>query len=133
VSGYLHVDQAPNRGQEAAQSHAWVEFYSPKNGWVAFDPTHNQPIDERYIVVGYGRYYDDVPPNKGIYKGSASEAMKAEVHTRPSTPKDVSMLHAEIQEIEVPVFREIPGRRIERALTPTEDPAGQQQQQQQQS
>ena len=132
VSGYLHVDRPRVRGRDAAQSHAWVEFYSPTKGWVAFDPTHNQPVDERYIVVGYGRHYDDVPPNRGIYKGSASETMKAEVHTRLSTPKDVSMLHAEIQAIDVPVFREIPERRVERALTPTEDEIGQQQQQQQQ-
>jgi len=66
VSGYLHVDR---KKREPSQSHAWIEFYAPSAGWVPFDPTHNGDVDERYVVVGHGRHYDDVPPNKGIYRG----------------------------------------------------------------
>ncbi|HYB44734.1 MAG TPA: transglutaminase family protein, partial [Candidatus Methylomirabilis sp.] len=87
VSGYLHVE--PESG-EAAQSHAWVEFHSPGAGWVPFDPTHNREIDERYVVVGHGRHYDDVPPNKGIYRGNAEETLEARVFTRPSGEKAIS-------------------------------------------
>ena len=57
--------------RETSQSHAWIEFFSPSRGWVPFDPTHDRAVDERYVVVGHGRHYDDVPPNKGIFRGSA--------------------------------------------------------------
>jgi transglutaminase-like putative cysteine protease len=111
VSGYLHV--RPKEG-EAAQSHAWVEFYSPASGWVPFDPTHNREIDDHYVVVGHGRHYDDVPPNKGIYRGNADETLRTGVRTQESTPKDISALHEEMEQIDVPVFQEIPERRRDR-------------------
>ena len=50
-------------------------------------PTHNRAVDERYVVVGHGRHYDDVPPNKGIYRGSATETLKAEVVTESFRPQ----------------------------------------------
>ena len=108
VSGYLHVEA---REGEAAQSHAWIEFYSPIAGWVPFDPTHNREIDERYVVVGHGRHYDDVPPNKGIYRGNADETLTREVDTRPSADKAISALYEEMEHIDVPVYQEIPERR----------------------
>ena len=108
VSGYLHLE--PQQG-EAAQSHSWIEFYAPGAGWVPFDPTHDREIDERYVVVAHGRHYDDVPPNKGIYRGNADEALEAVVTTRVSAPKDVSVLHEEVESIDLPVYREVPERR----------------------
>jgi transglutaminase-like putative cysteine protease len=126
VSGYLHV---PPRDDEAAQSHAWIEFYSPTAGWVPFDPTHNREIDERYVVVGHGRHYDDVPPNRGIYRGKADEHLRPEVRTQESAPKDISALHEEMEQIDVPVYHEIPERRRDRLRAATqEDPAPEQQQ-----
>ena len=127
VSGYLHVD--PGNG-EAAQSHAWIEFHSPAAGWVPFDPTHNREIDEHYVVVAHGRHYDDVPPNKGIYRGNALEALEARVVTRPSALKAIATLYEEMEHIDVPVFPEIPERRRDRSIILVEDPAEQQQQQQ---
>jgi transglutaminase-like putative cysteine protease len=127
VSGYLHVD--PGNGGEAAQSHAWIELHSPAAGWISFDPTHNRAIDERYVVVAHGRHYDDVPPNKGIYRGNALEALEARVVTRPSTPKAIAALYEELEHIDVPVFPEIPERRRDRSILLVEDPAEQQQQQ----
>src|SRR5262249_9322680 len=47
VSGYLHVEP---KGGEIAQSHAWIEFFSPTRGWIPFDPTHNPEIDERDVA-----------------------------------------------------------------------------------
>jgi transglutaminase-like putative cysteine protease len=108
VSGYLHV--GPHAAGETAQSHAWIEFYAPGAGWVAFDPTHDRDIDERYVVVAHGRHYDDVPPNKGIFRGNAEETLAAEVTTAVSTPKDVSVLHEEVEQIDLPVYREVPAR-----------------------
>ena len=126
VSGYLHVER---KKREPSQSHAWVELHSPAAGWVPFDPTHNRPVDERYVVVGHGRHYDDVPPNKGIYRGNADEALEAQVVTRPSARKAISTLYEEMEQIEVPVYPEIPERRRERGIVLSEDAAEQQQQQ----
>ena len=130
VSGYLHV--APRDG-EAAQSHAWVEFYSPSSGWVPFDPTHNREVDDHYVVVGHGRHYDDVPPNKGIYRGNARETLRAEVLTQVTAGKGVVDLHEETRQIDLPVFQEPPERQrpVERVITRAEQAAIQQQQQQQ--
>jgi len=127
VSGYLHV--APAAG-ETAQSHAWVEVYSPEHGWVPFDPTHNRPIDERYVAVGHGRHYEDVPPNKGIFRGNAKEALTAEVYTRPSMQKDISTLREEIESIDLPVFQEIPERTRDWTVAIADAALAQQQQQQ---
>lgn len=127
VSGYLHV--GPQDG-EVAQSHAWVEFYSPASGWVPFDPTHNREVDDRYVVVGHGRHYDDVPPNKGIFRGNADEQLQTGVRTQESTPKDISALHEEMEQIDVPVYQEIPERRRDRLNQAAEEIAAPEQQQQ---
>jgi len=124
VSGYLHVETP----KEPAQSHAWIEFHSPTHGWVPFDPTHDREVDERYIVVAYGRHYDDVPPNKGIYRGTARETLEAEVRTQVIPPAPVSTPTERIDALEVPVFAEVPERRPDRPLTPADIAAIQQQQ-----
>ncbi len=126
VSGYLHV--LPRDG-EAAQSHAWIEFHSPTAGWVPFDPTHNREVGDRYVVVAHGRHYDDVPPNKGIYRGNADETLRTEVRTQEATPKDISALHEEMEQIDVPVYREVPERRGDRLRQAAEEIAAQDQQQ----
>jgi transglutaminase-like putative cysteine protease len=128
VSGYLHVERS---AAEPAQSHAWVEFSSPRAGWIPFDPTHDREIDERYVVVAHGRHYDDVPPNKGIYRGNARETLRAEVRTQVTAGKGTVDLHEEIRQIDLPVFHEPPERRrLERVITRAEEAAIQQQQQQ---
>ena len=126
VGGYMHVDRG---GDEPSQSHAWVEAHVPGHGWVGFDPTHDRLPDERYVAVARGRHYDDVPPNRGIYRGMAKETLEAEVETRVAPPKDVASLQDEIGQLDVPVFREQPrpGEHGSAAEAP-----GQQQQQQQQ-
>jgi transglutaminase-like putative cysteine protease len=128
VSGYLHVETT----DDVAQSHAWIEFHSPSAGWIPFDPTHNREIDERYVVVGHGRHYDDVAPNKGIYRGNAQEQLEARVVTRVSGRKPVAALHEEMEHIDVPVFAEVPDRRRDRHGVVMAEEVEQQQQQQQQ-
>jgi transglutaminase-like putative cysteine protease len=126
VSGYLHVEP---RDGAPAQSHAWIEFHSPAHGWVPFDATHHREIDERYVVVGHGRHYDDVPPNKGIYRGNARETLRAEVRTRPSPRRPVEDLHEEIRPIDLPAFPELPERPPERPIAVVDQEAVVQQQQ----
>ena len=125
VSGYLHVE---GKGREPAQSHAWIEFWTPSHGWVPFDPTHDRAIDEHYVVVGHGRHYDDVAPNRGIFRGAARETLRAEVRTTVSAAKPLSQLATETRPIPLETFREPPTRRAEHAVSALEDEQQQQQQ-----
>lgn len=76
VSGYIH-----RPGQES-HSHAWCEVWLPDAGWCGLDPTNNREVDDHFIKVAIGRDFTDVPPNKGVYRGKASEAIFVRVETR---------------------------------------------------
>jgi len=80
------------------------------------------------VVVGHGRHYDDVPPNKGIYRGVARETLKAEVITEVVPPNSIATLREEIRHIDLPVFREVPARPPDRIVTSDADVSAQQQQ-----
>src|ERR1700722_17493323 len=67
VSGYIH------RPNKESQSHAWSEAWLPDLGWLGFDPTNDRLVDEQSVKVALGRDFTDVPPNKGVYRGSAPE------------------------------------------------------------
>jgi transglutaminase-like putative cysteine protease len=127
VSGYLHVE---SDGNAPSQSHAWVEAWSPTAGWLAVDPTHDQVPDERYVVVGHGRDYDDVPPNRGIFRGKASETLRASVRTRRSEERQAYGLQDEIGELDVPDFPEVPHAPQTSSVSLTDDDPESQQQQQ---
>ncbi len=86
VSGYLATDPPPGKermfGVDA--THAWAAVWTPQNQWLALDPTNDQMIDERYIVVGWGRDYADVPPLRGIiYTDSESSVIDVSVDVAP--------------------------------------------------
>lgn len=74
VSGYLY---APHSDQTA--SHAWVDVFVPGSGWISLDPTHNCQQTAHYVRVAVGRDYADVPPTRGVYTGTASEALGVKV------------------------------------------------------
>jgi transglutaminase-like putative cysteine protease len=87
VSGYLF---APPEGREEADSaevetHAWLEALVPPAGeggepqWVGIDPTNRCLAGERYVKIGHGRHYRDVPPIKGVYRGTATAKLDASV------------------------------------------------------
>jgi transglutaminase-like putative cysteine protease len=80
VSGYLYDD---SRATEQGASHAWIDIYDPEPGWVSLDPTHDREQDESYIRLAVGRDYADVPPTRGVFKGSADETLTVEVTVRP--------------------------------------------------
>ncbi|TCD48573.1 transglutaminase family protein [Chlorobium sp. N1] len=79
VSGYLFGGSTPEGHDEA--SHAWCEVWcGTEKGWVGMDPTHSTIMaDERYIRIGSGRDYGDVPPVRGTWKGSATETLGVSV------------------------------------------------------
>ena len=74
VSGYLHPSKEPRVGEKVVgESHAWVEWWA--GSWFAFDPTNNVDVNDRHVVVGRGRDYDDVPPLRGVYAGPFSSEL----------------------------------------------------------
>lgn len=79
VSGYLLDNKNDNnlRGNEA--SHAWVEIYFGKYGWIGFDPTNRKIVDDTYIVLAFGRDYGDVAPVIGTYFGSGANTLMISV------------------------------------------------------
>jgi transglutaminase-like putative cysteine protease len=84
VSGYLW---APPNGDESVDSaevdtHAWIEALVPADGepvWVPADPTNRTLGGERHVKIGHGRMYADVPPVKGVFRGTAGAELSASV------------------------------------------------------
>jgi transglutaminase-like putative cysteine protease len=80
VSGYLFA-AAEDGGTDSVEvdTHAWVEALLPSsNGggpaWVGADPTNRTLAGETHVKIGHGRFYGDVPPIKGVYRGAGGEA-----------------------------------------------------------
>ncbi|MGZ4274383.1 MAG: transglutaminase-like domain-containing protein, partial [Solirubrobacteraceae bacterium] len=88
VSGYLFAAGSDDR-QESVEvdTHAWLEALLPVGGqgrdsepvWVGADPTNRVLAGETHVKIGHGRHYTDVPPIKGVYRGSASARLEASV------------------------------------------------------
>lgn len=89
VSGYLYSGDAGQPSPPQA-SHAWVEAWLPTLGWVGFDPTHDRPVDDRYIRNAVGREYLDVPPTRGVFKGETTSELHVGVIVSPGTLYGVS-------------------------------------------
>jgi transglutaminase-like putative cysteine protease len=102
VSGYVHRPGAPG----TLESHAWCELFLPSVGWVGFDPTHGSTVDERYIAVAVGRSYADVPPNRGVFRGDASESIKVGVEIEEIGEVPPGLLVPRPAPIDVPTFSE---------------------------
>jgi transglutaminase-like putative cysteine protease len=76
VSGYLHQP-----GEIA--THAWCQVWGGPVGWVDVDPTPAHFAGDDHVVVAVGRDFADVPPNRGIFKGTASERITVTVKVEP--------------------------------------------------
>jgi transglutaminase-like putative cysteine protease len=86
VSGYLATDPPPGKERMIGidATHAWASVWTPQNQWLGLDPTNDQMVDERYITVGFGRDYADVPPLRGIiYTDSESSVIDVAVDVAP--------------------------------------------------
>jgi transglutaminase-like putative cysteine protease len=83
ASGYLF---APRNGDETSaevDTHAWIEALVPVPGgepeWVGVDPTNRCLTGDRYVKIGHGRFYSDVPPIKGVYRGTGTSGLDVTV------------------------------------------------------
>lgn len=91
VSGYLFTN---GDGDDSAEvnTHAWVEALLPNGSddgarWVGADPTNRTLAGESYVKIGHGRHYGDVPPIRGVYRGTATAEHDVAVRmTRVGTP-----------------------------------------------
>ena len=88
VSGYLfhRVEYNDRSAQDA--THAWVEALLPELGWVGFDPTNNLLAGERHIRVAVGRDYAEVPPTRGVFKGTAESELSVAVQVKLADEPD---------------------------------------------
>lgn len=86
VSGYLWA--APQDGGSDSvevDTHAWVEALLPSSGgrgepvWVGADPTNRILVTESQVKIGHRRFYADVPPIKGVYRGGADAELDPSV------------------------------------------------------
>jgi transglutaminase-like putative cysteine protease len=86
VSGYLATDPPPGKDRMVGidATHAWAAVWTPGDVWLGFDPTNAQMVDERYMVVGWGRDYADIPPLRGIiYTDSKHSVIDVSVDVEP--------------------------------------------------
>jgi transglutaminase-like putative cysteine protease len=90
VSGYLATDPPPGKERMIGidATHAWAAVWTPQKPgqfeWLGLDPTNDQLVDERYIIVGRGRDYADVPPLRGIiYTNSERSVIDVAVDVAP--------------------------------------------------
>jgi len=98
VSGYLATDPPPGKDRMIGidATHAWAAVWTPQEPgrfeWLGLDPTNDQLADQRYIVVGRGRDYADVPPLRGIiYTNSEHSVIDVAVDV---VPFEGDVLHA---------------------------------------
>jgi len=64
------------------QTHAWFEAAVPGCGWLALDPTNQQPVGVQHVKIGHGRDYEDVQPLRGVFSGRAEARVEPKVEIR---------------------------------------------------
>lgn len=77
VSGYICPNTAGYRGEGA--THAWVEFYTPTQGWLGIDPTNNIWTMDNHVKLSVGRDFNECTPVKGTFKGLAKQTLSVSV------------------------------------------------------
>ncbi len=87
VSGYIAPRESHHDRAGDNSTHAWIEAFLPRLGWVGFDPTNNVVAGRRQIAVAIGRDYADVPPTRGVFKGDAGSELSVAVAVSPASSK----------------------------------------------
>ncbi len=79
VSGYLHHRLEDRVRSVESATHAWVDAFLPHLGWVGFDTTNDLLARDSHIRTALGRDYADVPPTRGVYRGSTASELQVAV------------------------------------------------------
>lgn len=77
VSGYVCPNETGLRGEGA--THAWVEIYTPIQGWLGLDPTNNIWTMDNHVKLSVGRSFYDCTLIKGTFKGLARQTLSVTV------------------------------------------------------
>jgi transglutaminase-like putative cysteine protease len=77
VSGYICPNESGLRGEGA--THAWVEIYTPNQGWLGLDPTNNIWAMDNHVKLSVGRNFYDCTVVKGTFKGLAKQTLSVAV------------------------------------------------------
>jgi transglutaminase-like putative cysteine protease len=81
VSGYLCLAGDRGHGYTGGGStHAWVQVYLPKAGWIEFDPTNGIVGTRDLVRVAVSRDPRQATPLHGTYLGSADAFVGMEVN-----------------------------------------------------
>jgi transglutaminase-like putative cysteine protease len=102
VSGLIHPDAERYKG--FTQTHAWCELLFPSVGWIGFDPANDCVADHNFVKVAVGRDYRDVPPNRGVYRGSASETIDVQVHSEELETVPPELAAERYQALDIPAY-----------------------------
>ncbi len=84
VSGYLFAAAEKGDASAEVETHAWLEALLPaadgeEPSWTGADPTNQGLAREQHVKIGHGRFYSDVPPIKGVFRGAAHAELDAAV------------------------------------------------------
>lgn len=77
VSGYVCPNETGLRGEGA--THAWVEIYTPTQGWLGLDPTNDIWTMDNHVKLSVGRNFNDCTLVKGTFKGFAKQTLSVSV------------------------------------------------------
>ena len=77
VSGYVCSRDNGLRGEGA--THAWVEVYTPNQGWLGLDPTNKIWAMDNHVKLSVGRNFYDCTLVKGTFKGVARQTLSVSV------------------------------------------------------
>lgn len=89
VSGYVAPPASDDRPAQGPR--AWASVWLPGGGWIHVDPTADQFIDNRYVILGWGRDHHDVVPLRGVvYDGGAGSSMRTEVSITAAAAHDLA-------------------------------------------
>lgn len=106
VSGYICPNESGFRGEGA--THAWVEIYTPKQGWLGLDPTNNIWTMANHVKLSVGRNFYDCTPVKGTYKGLARQMLSVSVSIAYEDGREFEDINnVQLQEVPIEVEEQI--------------------------
>ena len=102
VSGYICPNENDYRGEGA--THAWVEIFTPNQGWLGLDPTNNIWTMANHVKLSVGRNFNDCTLVKGTFKGVSRQTLSVSVSigyedgTQYEEVNDVQLQEATVEE-----------------------------------